>query len=132
MMLRISAPSANGPAAPTPNTTIRIPARSACTTATVVSGSRTVTGDTTGGVDEFRTTCGNHGVGNDRPYVIDVPYAFDLRAEVTAATFDTVLHLRRACDDPATELACDDDGGTGSLSLIDVAGLEPGEREDSV
>jgi hypothetical protein len=38
----------------------------------------------------------------------------------TDADFDTILHLRRACGDPGSELECDDDGGDGLLSRAQV------------
>ena len=46
-----------------------------------------------------------------------------LRAD--ASGFDTLLHLRSACDDPASELACDDDGGPRRDARIETE-LEAG------
>ncbi len=42
-------------------------------------------------------------------------------AEITSATFDTVLHLRSICADPLTEIACDDDGAGSLLSRLTVS-----------
>lgn len=103
------------------------PPTSACEGATVVTESQVIVDDNTGTGDTFRTTCGNDGEGSDVPVVIEVPYAFDLRAETTAAVSNTILHLRETCDDPATELGCNDNRASGTnLSLLELSGLEPG------
>ncbi len=100
------------------------PSTSSCAariTLNVSDGSRTVTG---------RTTCQNNNgggascaAGADSP---DVAYRFTVTGtrhihfETVAPTdFDTALHVRTTCGNPSTEVACDDDGGASSLSLID-------------
>lgn len=99
---------------------------SACDGATVLTESTVVTGDTAGRGNSLSATCGGLAAGADIPYVLEVPYPFRLRAEVTDAAYDTVLHLRSSCDDPASEIECDDDDGTDALSLIDRPGLAAG------
>ncbi|MBU1899136.1 hypothetical protein KKB55_15460, partial [Myxococcota bacterium] len=69
--------------------------------------------------------CDFQGSGPERVVAIVLEQPSRLQAETTEG-FDTVLHLRGACDDPDTELACNDDGGEGTLSLITINRLEPG------
>jgi len=76
------------------------------------------TGDTTGAGNETSSGCTDTMAGND------VTYMFVLRGtrNVTFETdgFDTVLYLRSACGDLATELACDDDSGPRQASRIEA------------
>ena len=44
---------------------------------------------------------------------------------IEANQYDTLIHLRTACDDPATELACNDDFN-GLASQISMPRLDPG------
>ena len=37
-----------------------------------------------------------------------------------------MLHVRTVCDDAMSQLACDDDGGEGLLSLVNVSPIDPG------
>ncbi len=46
----------------------------------------------------------------------------------TEATFDPVLMIRRACNDPGTEIACNDDGPGGLDSFVRRV-LDPGEYD---
>lgn len=41
------------------------------------------------------------------------PEAEEVEIDTTNSGFDTVLHVRTACEDVATEVACDDDSGQG-------------------
>ncbi|MEM9071671.1 MAG: serine protease [Myxococcota bacterium] len=50
-------------------------------------------------------------------YRFEVDGLTSFRAYATG--FDTTLYLRRECEDPASEIACDDDGGAGFDSLIE-------------
>ncbi len=85
-------------------------------------GAGTITGNTQGAGNHAAPSCqSNHG--QERVYAIDVPETLTIEAVVSG--FDTVMYLRRVCNDPATEIACDDDGGPGTGSRI-VATLEPG------
>ena len=81
--------------------------------------------DTTDGQNLVQSTC----VASDSNeaiirLVVDSPGRATLT--ISNSTVDTVLFLRRACGDSATELACDDDSGQGTLSEI-VVDLEAGE-----
>jgi hypothetical protein len=82
----------------------------------VATGS--VTGSTLGARDDAQATCGGSAAGPDRVYALDLPV--EMRFEVqTDGAYDSVLHLRSVCDSQASQLACDDDSGpnTGSLLL---------------
>lgn len=63
-------------------------------------------------------TCG--GSGRDRVYSITLPVAGRIIAELTG--YDTVLYLRRVCDDSGTQRACNDDdtppGDAGSRITV--------------
>jgi hypothetical protein len=99
---------------------------SACDDAELVTESDSFEGDTTGEADDFQTNCGGSATSPDLPYRIEMETAFNLVAEVVDAPFDTVLHLRRVCDDQSSQIACDDDGGDGVMSRIEQSGLEAG------
>jgi hypothetical protein len=103
------------------------PPTTACADARVISESTVVTDTTAGRPRDFLASCGGGAYGGDLPYIIDVPFEFDLTAELVSAPFDTVLHLRAACDDPASEIACNDNADvTTFLSRVSQAGLAAG------
>ncbi|MCA9582019.1 MAG: trypsin-like peptidase domain-containing protein [Myxococcales bacterium] len=72
----------------------------------------------------FNGSCG--GLGQDRVYPFTTDKKIRFRATVTG--FDTVLYLRRTCDDPASEILCRDDTtppGDKGTRLEET--LEPGQ-----
>ena len=70
-------------------------------------------------------TCG--GLGGEVFYSLALTAPRFVRLETVAAgmTFDTTLYVREDCGVPATQVACDDDGGPGAFSLIGRV-LQPG------
>ncbi len=44
----------------------------------------------------------------------------------TPRSADTVIHLRGECDEPASQVGCDDNSGADYLAELEVAELEPG------
>ena len=58
-------------------------------------------------------------------YRFALPHRYGFVAE--SSGFDTGLYLRSVCDDPATELACDDDGGSTRLGSRLELELDAGE-----
>ena len=104
-----------------------LPPTSACDGATVLSTTTTVSGTTAGRFNDFESTCGYYAKSPDRPYILRLDSPADVTAQITTATFDTVLHLRTACDDPSSQIVCDDDGGGSGWSRIERAGLEAGD-----
>jgi hypothetical protein len=81
-----------------------------------------VTGNNECAADNGTGTCGLSG-GRDLIYRMNLPGPRQVRYETVVpgagSQFDTVLHARRTCATPATELVCDDDDGPGLLSIID-------------
>jgi hypothetical protein len=80
-----------------------------CNSATVIpsSGTQVISGNTSGANNDAVPSC------TYSPSAPDDLYVFTLYTEtmVTASVsgFDTVLHLREVCDDPGSELACNDE-----------------------
>ena len=60
-------------------------------------------------------------------YLLSLSETSDVVAEMTSAAFDTLLHVRTDCDDPLSEMVCDDDGAGGSLSRVDFPALPAGD-----
>lgn len=58
-------------------------------------------------------------------YSYTAPVAGDLTVDTEGSTFDTVLSI--TSEDGLTELACNDDGGTGTLSRIEDFALTGGQ-----
>jgi hypothetical protein len=69
---------------------------------------------------DYGARCGANGRGQERPLRLVAPAQLHLVAEITAADYDPVLHARRVCDDDRSALACDDDGGEGNLSRLEL------------
>ena len=84
-------------------------------------GDHLVSGLTSDATDDGAGTCGGNGPDRVYGFVIDQV----LRAEFNMTGFDTVLHLRTVCDNQASQVVCDDDGGEGTNSQF-VAFLDPG------
>jgi hypothetical protein len=100
----------------------------ACSGITTISSSTTVTGDTTGRPNDFETTCGGRARGPDLAYLLSLTEESDVVAEVLPPeTWDSVLHLREICDDPTSELACDDDSAGSNRARIELFGLAAGD-----
>ncbi|MBN1771328.1 MAG: putative metal-binding motif-containing protein, partial [Deltaproteobacteria bacterium] len=89
-----------------------------------IEASGTWSGTTVGTFDDGRGTCGGSG-GPDVAYELVLAEEATVGAEITVATWDTVLYLRTACADPTTELACNDDY-SGLRSRIDPGLLAAG------
>lgn len=81
-------------------------------------------GNTTGMVNTFEATCGGFQQSPDHVWQLDVPTQSILRIETTnpgIGQYDTALHVRSSTctTDRASVIACDDDGGQGTLSRIE-------------
>ncbi|MBI5491003.1 MAG: putative metal-binding motif-containing protein [Deltaproteobacteria bacterium] len=86
-----------------------------------------VSGSTSGRPADFGATCAGLAAGPDVPYALVIPVRSTVTAEVTASSYDTALHIRSRCDDPSSEIACDDDGGSCSVcSMLSGLTLEAG------
>jgi hypothetical protein len=89
-------------------------------------GTQIISGNTSGENNDAVPSCRSTSTAPDDLYV----FTLYIETIVTASVigFDTVLHLRQTCDDPGSELACNDNhyppGSNGSLIS---ATLTPGE-----
>ncbi len=95
-----------------------------CTTAPVLSPGAAVTASTQGSADYFQATCAGGARSPDLVHQIVVPQRSRLRVR-QQTSFDGALYVRRACDDPNTEIACNDDFASTSESLV-TAVVDPG------
>ncbi|MEE2645539.1 MAG: hypothetical protein VYD19_11455, partial [Myxococcota bacterium] len=77
----------------------------------------------TSGQPSSGTSCG--GGGPQAALVIYLDRRANVDAQIINASYDTYMHLRSECDDPASTLECDDDGGAGLNSRIQRQ-LDPG------
>ena len=64
--------------------------------------------DTTGAPSAGRAGCG--GGGPQQVIVVSLGQRSNVSFEIVERSFDTLIHLRSACDDAASEIACNDDG----------------------
>ena len=74
----------------------------------------------------YTSTCGGNAEGPEQVIAVVVDHAARISVQTVNNGFDTVLHARSACDDPATQYACDDDGAGGLASSIGFATPGPG------
>jgi hypothetical protein len=79
--------------------------------------------DTNGHADNYQGSCG--GSGPEQVVAIRTNVRATLTFETIQAGFDTLIWVRRACDDGGTELGCNDDSN-GVLSQVVVPNAEPG------
>ena len=71
--------------------------------------------------NHYGAGCASGARGGEVVYQITVGEPSIITAEIVNATYDTAMHLRAACDDAESEITCDDDGGSGTLSRISRA-----------
>lgn len=84
-----------------------------------------VTG-TTSGLGRLNARCAGS-VGPEHIYTLRLPSPSGVQLSAEAS-FDTVLMIRRACNDPGSELACNDDRPDG-VGAFARAVLDPGEYD---
>jgi hypothetical protein len=75
----------------------------------------TASGSTVGFSNDYDTTICGGGSGPDVVYSLLVTSPANFTIDTNGSSFDTVLNLM---DDTCAEIACDDDGGSGTQSLI--------------
>lgn len=74
--------------------------------------------------DDAVGACGGEGAA-DVVFAVDVPTGGSLVVSADDGPNDTLIYIRSRCDDPASELVCNNDGGVGanaSFRLIDPGG----------
>lgn len=82
-------------------------------------------GDTARDVDGFHASCANHASGPDRVFRFDVAQESRVQASLETPNFDGALHIRRACAQETSEIACNDDAESTRQSRLNVV-LPPG------
>ncbi|HUU01984.1 MAG TPA: clostripain-related cysteine peptidase [Myxococcota bacterium] len=82
-----------------------------------------VTGNTVGSGNDSSPSCSSYSTAEEIVYVFTVGEA--VHAKFTTEGYDTIIYLRTDCTDSASEMACDDDGGPGTGSMIE-SDLTPG------
>ncbi|MDH5493431.1 MAG: putative metal-binding motif-containing protein [Myxococcales bacterium] len=82
-------------------------------------------GDTTGLLDNLGASCGLGASSADAFFRFDLTTPRRLIATTDGSAFDTVLHLHRGACGSLSEIGCDDDGGEGTRSRLDLP-LEAG------
>lgn len=80
---------------------------------------------TTGGTGSFKASCGCMGQGPENVHVLKIKKKSSIRIEVNPQGFDSVIYIRRNCEEKSSEVACNDDAGSTSQSVIE-ASLEKG------
>ena len=100
------------------------PVAAICSDATPLTVGQAVNGTTEGTPNYFQATCAGGARSADRVYSLDVPSRSRLRLR-QQSSHDGALYVRRACDDPTTEIACNDDFRGENHSLI-TAVVDPG------
>jgi hypothetical protein len=95
---------------------LQVVARDAPTLADVCRGARPlaaasrVVGALSDGFDNVNATCGRGAKGIDAPFRFDLATRSRVRFLQKSADFRPVLHVRRTCEDAATEVGCGDSG----------------------
>ena len=81
-----------------------------CRAARPLAASSRVVGNLSDAFDNANATCGRDAKGGDVPFRFDLPTRARVRFVEKSADFRPVVHVRRACEDAATEVACSDSG----------------------
>lgn len=89
-------------------------------------GEAVATGTTVGMGDDRAPSCGS-GTAPDVAWTWTAPYAGTFRITTDGSAFDTVLDVDEPTCDVVTEFACDNDGGMGTQSSVEVT-LDAGEQ----
>lgn len=74
------------------------------------------TGSLTGNLDAAEASCGAKGP--EIPHRLDIPSRARARVNLHSEDFNPTVHLRRACADDATEVACSDSGMKASDATL--------------
>jgi Bacterial pre-peptidase C-terminal domain len=81
-----------------------------CRGARPLAASSRVVGALSDGFDNVNATCGREAKGIDAPFRFDLGSRSRVRFVQKSADFRPVVHVRRDCDDAASELGCGDSG----------------------
>lgn len=95
-----------------------------CQGAAALAPGQAVTGSTAGQPSYFTATCAGGARSSDRVYAVDVPSRSRMRVRMQS-TYDAAVYVRRACQDPNSEVACNDDHRDTRHSMV-VTTVDPG------
>jgi hypothetical protein len=95
-----------------------------CGQASALQPGQAVTGTTRGQPGYFTATCAGGARSPDRVYSLDVPNRSRLRLRMQS-NYDGAIYIRRECQDPNSELACNDDHRDTQHSML-VTTLDQG------
>ncbi|MFO0692078.1 MAG: hypothetical protein U0230_00840 [Polyangiales bacterium] len=105
-------------------TTPLVPLAQLCSEAPILAPGTEITGSTTTEADRFQATCAGGARSPDRVQRLQLTERSRVRIH-QRSEFDGALHVRRACEDAASEVACNDDwNGTNDSIVTSV--LDPG------
>ena len=76
-------------------------------------------GDTTNAPSILEPECTLGSDGREIVHSVTFDEATTVCATTEGSDFDTVLYVRSGCEQPGTEVACDDDGGEGTTSVVE-------------
>ncbi len=100
------------------------PVSAVCGEATTLVPGQPASGTTSGVPNYFQATCAGGARSADRVYTLDVSSRSRMRLR-QQSDHDGALYVRRACDDPTSEIACNDDFRDEHHSLITTV-VDPG------
>ncbi|MCB9592926.1 MAG: pre-peptidase C-terminal domain-containing protein [Sandaracinaceae bacterium] len=95
-----------------------------CSGATPLQAGQAVTGSTTGRPSYFTATCAGGARSPDRVYTFDVATRSRMRLRMQS-TYDGAIYMRSDCQNPNSEIACNDDHRDTRHSML-VTTLDPG------
>jgi Cys-rich repeat protein len=75
---------------------------------------------TTAGAGVHGGSCGGGPASAEAVYVFSVDADTPVCLDTNGSLYDTVLYVRTACGDAASEVGCDDDDGVGTQSLLEI------------
>jgi len=92
---------------------------------------KTHSGTTAGGTNALTPSCSTFSTAPEKVWALSLPVpvqtlTLSTNPPVGMTSFDTVLHVKDAACTAATTLGCDDDGGDGTLSLVTMTNVAPG------
>jgi hypothetical protein len=85
---------------------------------TTIAGNGSWSFSTCGAANDYTASCGGSAASSDVVFRLSLSARSNVVVEVTAGNFDTVLHVHGGPSCIGGEIACDDDGGSGTLSRI--------------
>jgi hypothetical protein len=96
-----------------------------CRQARPLASGTAASGSTAGAFDSVQSTCGDGAKGADAIYRLDLAQRARVRVTEHSDEFPPVVHLRRACADEQSEIACSNDGMTDD-DVAYTGVLDPG------